>query len=105
MIYHQKDTLCLLQDMSHHERDKLLRTDLLLLAPVVRELFPYLPETHYTYVLPYADDLDERASDYLASVLESMRLDLVRMTPSFEVAWCLEKFAYTFWGTSLGSHL
>lgn len=64
--------------MSHHERDKLLRTDLLLLAPIVRELFPELPEMHYTYVLPYADDLDEKASDYLSSVLESIRLDSVR---------------------------
>jgi hypothetical protein len=74
--------------MSHHERDKLLRTDLLLLAPIVRELFPELPEMHYTYALPYADDLDEKASDYLSSVLESIRLDLVRTAATSGLGRC-----------------
>ncbi|GBG73757.1 hypothetical protein CBR_g17097 [Chara braunii] len=62
-----------LRDMPVGERDRLLREDLLLLSPIINELCPKLPETHYTFVLPYADDVDVSANRYVGGLLDSIK--------------------------------
>eukprot|EP00850_Spirogloea_muscicola_P008917 SM000049S16688 [mRNA] locus=s49:35564:38839:- [translate_table: standard] len=96
-----------LRDMPEAERDALLRQDLLLLAPVVREVFSELPSTNYTFVLPYEDEVDAGAAVYLAGVIAATQLEqgvlVLPLATTGDGSCLLHAVSRGIWGVELFS--
>eukprot|EP00899_Mesostigma_viride_P011457 jgi/Mesvir1/20311/Mv19904-RA.3 len=96
-----------MMELSPQERDALLRDELLLLSPLIRQVFPVLPSTTCSFVLQADDEVDTGAANYLWRLLQKMRehqkMEVVPLRTTGDGSCLLNAISRGIWGVELFS--